>query len=79
MTEFIGLRAKMYALKVIEKSDTKRIKDIKKNVVAKTITIRLHAVFERCNKTVKTSIMYTINITWGYTVKIEARSQSIWW
>ena len=38
MTEFIGLRAKMYALRVIGKSDTKRIKDVNKNVVAKTIT-----------------------------------------
>ena len=38
MTEFIGLRAKMYALRVIGKSDTKRIKNVKKNVVAKTIT-----------------------------------------
>ena len=38
MTEFVGLRAKMYAVRVIERSDTKRIKDVKKNVVAKTIT-----------------------------------------
>jgi len=38
MTEFIGLKAKMYALRVIGKSDTKRIKGVKKNVVAKTIT-----------------------------------------
>ncbi|KYN28493.1 hypothetical protein ALC57_02085, partial [Trachymyrmex cornetzi] len=36
MTEFIGLGAKMYALRVIGKSDTKRIKGVKKNVVAKT-------------------------------------------
>ncbi|KAG5316648.1 SETMR methyltransferase, partial [Acromyrmex insinuator] len=32
MTEFIGLRAKMYALRVIGKSDMKRIKGIKKKV-----------------------------------------------
>ncbi|XP_018368243.1 PREDICTED: uncharacterized protein LOC108764474 [Trachymyrmex cornetzi] len=38
MTEFIELRAKMYALRVIGKSDTKRIKGVKENVVAKTIT-----------------------------------------
>ncbi|KYN27561.1 hypothetical protein ALC57_03049 [Trachymyrmex cornetzi] len=38
MTEFIGLRAKMYTLRVIGKSDTKRIKGVKKNIVAKTIT-----------------------------------------
>ena len=38
MTEFIGLRAKMYALRVIGKNDTKRIKGVKKNVGVKTIT-----------------------------------------
>ncbi|XP_018302107.1 uncharacterized protein, partial [Mycetomoellerius zeteki] len=38
MTEFVGLRAKMYAFRVIGRSDTKRIKGVKKNVVAKTIT-----------------------------------------
>ena len=38
MTEFVGLRAKTYALRVIGKSNTKRIKGVKKNVVAKTIT-----------------------------------------
>ncbi|XP_018378038.1 PREDICTED: DNA polymerase-like, partial [Trachymyrmex cornetzi] len=34
----VNTRAKMYALRVIGKSDTKRIKGVKKNVVAKTIT-----------------------------------------
>jgi len=38
MTEFIGLRAKMYALRVDGKKDTKKIKGIKSNVVARTIT-----------------------------------------
>ncbi|XP_011629664.1 uncharacterized protein LOC105422110 [Pogonomyrmex barbatus] len=38
MTEFIGLRAKMYALRVLGKSDTKRIKGVKRSTVAKTIT-----------------------------------------
>ncbi|XP_070170952.1 uncharacterized protein [Polyergus mexicanus] len=38
MTEFIGLRAKMYALRVDGKSDTKRIKGVKSGVVARTIT-----------------------------------------
>ncbi|XP_070170843.1 uncharacterized protein [Polyergus mexicanus] len=38
MTEFIGLRAKMYALRVAGKSDTKRIKGVKSGVVARTIT-----------------------------------------
>lgn len=38
MTEFVGLRAKMYATRVAGKNDTKKIKGVKKNVVAKTIT-----------------------------------------
>ena len=38
MTEFVGLRSKMYALRVIGKSDVKKIKGIKNNVVAKTIS-----------------------------------------
>jgi len=38
MTEFVGLRAKMYALRVDGKKDTKKVKGIKNNVVARTIT-----------------------------------------
>jgi len=41
MTEFVGLRAKMYALRVTGKEDTKKIKGVKSKVlkvVAKSIT-----------------------------------------
>ncbi|KYN23233.1 hypothetical protein ALC57_04350 [Trachymyrmex cornetzi] len=38
MTEFVGLRAKMYAVMVDGKKDTKKAKDVKSNVVARTIT-----------------------------------------
>ncbi|KYQ49525.1 hypothetical protein ALC60_11402, partial [Trachymyrmex zeteki] len=38
MTEFVGLRAKMYALLVDGKKDTKKAKGVKNNVVARTIT-----------------------------------------
>ncbi|EZA48473.1 hypothetical protein X777_13782 [Ooceraea biroi] len=38
MTEFVGLRAKMYALKVDSKKDTKKAKGVKSNVVTRTIT-----------------------------------------
>ncbi|XP_011646532.1 uncharacterized protein LOC105433082 [Pogonomyrmex barbatus] len=38
MMKFIGLRAKMYALRILGKSDTKRIKGVKRSTVAKTIT-----------------------------------------
>ncbi|XP_025155988.1 uncharacterized protein LOC112588885 [Harpegnathos saltator] len=37
MTEFVGLRAKMYALKVEGKKDTKRAKGVKRNIIARTI------------------------------------------
>ena len=37
MTEFVGLRAKMYALRVDGKKDTKKAKDVKSNVVARSI------------------------------------------
>ena len=60
MTEFIGLRAKMYALRVIEKSDTKRIKGIKKKVIAKTITFDDYA---RClnDVTIQSCIRSTLH------------------
>ena len=38
MTEFVGLRAKMYALRVDGRKDTKKIKGAKSSVVARTIT-----------------------------------------
>ncbi|XP_077260494.1 uncharacterized protein LOC143896465 [Temnothorax americanus] len=38
MTEFVGLRAKMYALRVDGKKDCKKAKGIKSNVVARSIT-----------------------------------------
>jgi len=38
MLEFVGLRAKMYALRVEGKSDTKKSKGVKRGVVAKTLT-----------------------------------------
>ena len=37
MTEFGGLRAKMYAVRVVGKKDIKKVKDIKNNVLAWTI------------------------------------------
>ncbi|KAL6418995.1 hypothetical protein ACFW04_011647 [Cataglyphis niger] len=39
MTEFVGLRAKMYALQVDSKNETKKIKGVKSAVVVRTITI----------------------------------------
>ncbi|EFN69468.1 hypothetical protein EAG_12552, partial [Camponotus floridanus] len=38
MTEFVKLREKMYALRVNGKKDTKKVKGVKSNVVARTIT-----------------------------------------
>jgi len=39
MTEFVGFRAKMYTLRVNGKKDVKKVKDVKSNVVAKSITL----------------------------------------
>jgi len=38
MAKFVGLRAKMYALRVDDKKDTKKVKNVKSNVVGRTIT-----------------------------------------
>ncbi|XP_029659117.1 uncharacterized protein LOC115233046 [Formica exsecta] len=38
MTEFVGLRAKMYTLRVDGREDAKRAKGVKRNIVARTIT-----------------------------------------
>jgi len=38
MIKFVGLRAKMYAMKVDGKKDTKKVKGVKNNILARTIT-----------------------------------------
>ncbi|KYN30227.1 hypothetical protein ALC57_00311, partial [Trachymyrmex cornetzi] len=38
MTEFVGLRAKIYAVRVDGKKETKKAEGLKSNVVARTIT-----------------------------------------
>ncbi|XP_043268116.1 uncharacterized protein [Venturia canescens] len=38
MTEFVGLRSKMYATRVVGKNDVKKAKGVNGNVVARTIT-----------------------------------------
>ena len=38
MSEFVGLRAKMYALRVLGKDDVKRAKGVKRNVAKRTIS-----------------------------------------
>ncbi|KYQ60536.1 hypothetical protein ALC60_00404 [Trachymyrmex zeteki] len=38
MTDFVGLRAKMYALRVQRKKDTKKAKGVKSSIVTKSIT-----------------------------------------
>ena len=38
MTEFVGLRAKMCAMRVDGKKDTKKAKDVKNNIAVRTIT-----------------------------------------
>jgi hypothetical protein len=45
MEEFIGLRAKLYAFKIFEGNEVKKVKGVKKNVVQKKICFK---DFERC-------------------------------
>jgi len=54
MTEFVGLRAKMYALRVDGKKDTKKVK----------VMIILQAVPARRNWNDANAVLYKIEITW---------------
>ncbi|XP_077256529.1 uncharacterized protein LOC143894259 [Temnothorax americanus] len=54
MMEFMGLRAKMYAYKVLGCDDTKRIKGVKRNVVAKRITFEDYVACLRNARELKT-------------------------
>jgi len=38
MTEFVGLRAKMYTLRVDDRKDTKKVKSVKSKVIERIIT-----------------------------------------
>jgi len=71
MTEFVGLRAKMYALRVDGKKDTKKVK-VKSNVVVKLITFDdyTRCLFDKTETTRKQSCIrsklhevYTISET----------------
>ncbi|XP_077280127.1 uncharacterized protein LOC143907319 [Temnothorax americanus] len=54
MTEFVGLRAKMYTYRVLGRDDTKRIKGVKRNVVAKKITFEDYVACLRNARELKT-------------------------
>jgi len=47
MIEFVGLRAKIYALRVDGKKDTKKIEDVKNSIIARTITFDDYTRFEQ--------------------------------
>ena len=42
MTEFVGLRAKLYSYKMLDDIETKKCKGIKKSVVDKTISFEAY-------------------------------------
>ena len=42
MTEFVGLRAKLYSYKMLDEKETKKCKGIKKSVVDKTISFQAY-------------------------------------
>ena len=56
MTEFVALRAKLYAYKTLEKKEEKKCKGIKKCVVKKTLTFdRLQEVSRRRQERIQES------------------------
>jgi len=59
MTKFVGLRAKMYAVRMDGTKDTKKVKDVKNNVVQRMITFD-DTAFERRDRNDLPSIVYTI-------------------
>jgi len=67
MTEFVGLRSKMYALRVGGKKDTKKVKDVKSNVVARTITFDDYTQVQ--DKIEQTTELYTVEIVHIYSVR----------
>lgn len=62
MIEFVGFKAKMYALKVNDKKDIKKVKDIKYNVIAKSITFYdyTRCLHEEIEMTRRQSCMYKV-------------------
>jgi len=42
VTEFVGLRAKLYSYKMLDEKETKKCKGIKKSVVDKTISFEAY-------------------------------------
>jgi len=79
MTEFVGLKAKMYALRVTGKEDTKKVKGVKSNVVAKSITFD---DYTRClfdiEMTRKQSCIKS-KLHEVYTIRNKNRSKSLRW
>jgi len=62
MTEFIGLRAKMYALRMNGKKDTKKVEGVKSSIVARTITFDNYTL-ERKNRDDSSPVVCKIEIT----------------
>jgi len=57
MTEFVGLKAKMYILRINGKKDTKKVKNVNSNVVAKLIMFNdyTRCLFDEIEMTCKQS------------------------
>jgi len=63
MTEFVGFRAKMYALRVDGKKDTKKVKSVESNVVEIDNVWWLHAMPARRNWNDVNAVLHKIKIT----------------
>ena len=75
MTEFVGVRAKMYAVRVNGKKDIKKVKGVKNNVVARTITFD---DYTRClNEEIEMTRHQSCIRSKLHDIRIENRSESI--
>jgi len=84
MTKFIELRANMYVLLVNGKKDTKKIKGIKNNIVAKSIFFDNYTrsdymcLFDETEKNDAKTIMYKIKIIQSvHHIRNKNRSKSL--
>jgi len=81
MTDLVGLRAKMYALRVDGKKDTKKVKGVKSNVVAKLITFDdyMRCLFNETEMTRKQSCIRSKlhEIHELHDIRNENRSKSV--
>ncbi|XP_025075437.1 LOW QUALITY PROTEIN: uncharacterized protein LOC112552975, partial [Pogonomyrmex barbatus] len=78
MIEFVGLRAKMYAVRVDGRKDIKKVKGVKNNVVTRTITFNdyTRCLNEEIEMTRRQSCIRS-KLHQVHGVRVENRSESV--